>query len=170
MPKNRGVGKGVCACRGRPCLVNRAWATPSRHWCTRRGPTSNSAATWAIGREQAWVPMRLPQALGGPPSPATDGIHFGETAPTRQTPEATFHQQQADLSPGQRHIAFAAQPPVMRLGTDSPTSGAPRSVCAAHNRHFDGSSLSDLLAEDLKAGQSQGDQHPLLLLEPGLTG
>jgi hypothetical protein len=57
MPKKRGVGRGACASKVRPCFISRFWATVSRQVCTRRGPTSSSSATWATGREQACVPI-----------------------------------------------------------------------------------------------------------------
>jgi hypothetical protein len=97
---------------------------------------------------------RLAETLGGPPSPATDAIGFGEAASTGEAPEAALDQQQADLSPSQRHIAFAAQPLVMLLGIDPPTVRAGCPVCAAENRHLYSPFTSVMLAENLKAWQS----------------
>jgi len=73
MPKKRGVGSLACSSRLNPRLASCVCATLSRHACTKRGPTSYSAVTWASGRLLACLPiasrkrtvvrLRLPQAL-----------------------------------------------------------------------------------------------------------
>jgi hypothetical protein len=102
------------------------------------------------------------QACRRAPSPATDGISFREGALTGQAPEAPLDQQEADLSAQHWHISLAAHAPIMTLGADLLTMGAPGSIRHADDRDFQLALCGEVLLKHLEGGQPQRNQNTLL--------